>query len=183
MSEARRPVIRLIVIVTAIVGFLVARWTVQKFMAGAFVQWQSLGAPPERAVKILRVEPLFPGDRGDISVETIAGQIYHCCRGSNIHWESQESESPYREVCGTYSPQPPLEPPGQPIDCAETPEIEWNLNRTTYVVLDDGTVWRWHHAVDFSTSLLLNLGGPCGGAVLGGVVSVLILRLTWRKKR
>ena len=152
------------------VGYIWAR------QAGALSHWRSLGVPPDRGVDIVT------GDTDVVYVRTAAGSIYGCRhRGTgaadNCWYKAQEPLSVDPEA--TFDKrlyQSEVEPP--PGTVADRLEVTiWlaeDAFETRYVLLEDGTVWKWEYDVGSYWNLLILIIGPAAGLALAIVVVVVL---------
>ncbi len=141
----------------------------QARQAGALSRWRSLGAPPGSGVDIVAATTKV------VYVRSSTGQIYICnhraARGAQDCWDEAEEPVPLdpdarpdmRVFEGNVEP-----PAGTVVDTLEVslwyPEDAFE---TRYVLLGDGTVWKWEYDVGAYWSLLILILGPLGGFVLG----------------
>jgi len=144
--------------------------------AGAFSHWQSLGAPPYSGVDIVT------GDIGVVYVRTAAGNIYGCMHkrkrvADNCWYEAQEPLSVDRKA--TFDNrlyQNEVEPP--PGSVADMLDVTvWHAEdafETRYILLEDGTVWKWEYDMGAYFSLFILILGPLAGLALGIMVVVIL---------
>jgi hypothetical protein len=144
--------------------------------AGAFSRWQSLGAPPGRAVNIVT------GDLDVVYVRTAAGVIHGCVRAEayepvNCWGEAQEPllidpEARFDERLYAGEVKPPA---GTVVDTLSV--AVWyaeDAYETHYALLEDGTVWKWEYDTGGYWSLLILVLGPLAGLAAGIAVSVVL---------
>jgi hypothetical protein len=178
MRITRWLVTALFAIPLAVVGFLVGQWAWYRLADGVFVQWQTLGAPPEKALKIIDIGNEFGTQ--DISVETDDGKVY---RFQPSTWQVTDKPPTARSFPQTCldpgSKLPP--PPGNVISCAEVSAFEWIIDRTRFVLLDNGTVWRIHHRVGIEALLIPICIGPLSGVCIGVLSAKFILQKNRKK--
>jgi ABC-type antimicrobial peptide transport system permease subunit len=137
---------------------------------GTFEGWNSLGAPPGKAVGILA------GDLRDVYVETENGRLYSCRQFSNECWV--ETGRPQELPESSYPCEHPSFrigfPPGQVVDSLEIQYCGVDLfTEANYVLLDDGSVWVWRHGGGSSGSFVLLSGSLILGLLLGLLSGVL----------
>ena len=137
--------------------------------AGALSRWRSLGAPPGSGVDIVT------GDTHVVYVRASTGSVYAC-----EHRATREAQD-----CWDTAQEPLRIDPKAKFDKslyegevelpAETVVDSLNVAvwyaedafETRYVLLDDGTVWKWDYDVGAYWSLLILILGPLGGLLLG----------------
>lgn len=144
--------------------------------AGAFSRWRSLGALPDNGIDIVT------GDVGVVYVVTAAGSIYGCRhRGTRVAddcwYETQEPLSVDQKARFDKSLyQREVEPPvGTVVDTLEV--TVWQAEdafEVRYILLEDGTVWKWEYDVGSYLSLFIIILGPIAGVALGIVVVVIL---------
>jgi hypothetical protein len=143
---------------------------------GAFSRWRSLGQPPGTGVDIVT------GDHDVVYVRTATGSIFGCehreTRAPDDCWEdaqeplSVDSEARFDTRLYEREVEPP---PGTVVDTLYV--TFWYAEdafEIRYVLLEDGTVWKWEYDVGSYLNLaILLLGLAVGGAI--GVVAVVVL--------
>jgi hypothetical protein len=172
----------LFLLASAVCGYFAARWIepsiMERLWNGDSVQWQSIGSPPGGASRIISTGQEY--NTREIAVLAINGRAYHCCDQTALVWEEAEHNQPQpRLACGALTAFPTANPPGKIVDCAEISNWEPATSKTIFVVLEDGTVWRWHLDVFLLTPLIIQfVCGPLIGLIMG--MSLLCL---WGKVR
>ncbi len=153
-----------------IIGAIISPSIVQQMRDGVFTSWQSLGSPPEHITRLLGYE--F-GDRGRIlvRVETNSGTLYQCCSQENVDWHKvTPSDLVYMDACFDLPPQANAPPPIV-ISCVEVFAFEGATDRTQFVLLDDGSIWTWHHYVNF----IPEIGIICTSSFVGGLLGIVVI--------
>jgi hypothetical protein len=161
--------------VLGFLGGLVIQSPLSKVISeGAFTRWCSLGSPSERITNLLWIGQYGPDHV--IYAETEAGNVYRCCPQGPGQWERAERpEYVWDQECWRLPPR--ASPPPRPVRaCVEIGAYEWGTYRTQFALLDDGTVWMWHHETNIGTLFVI----VCWSSLLGGVVGVL---LAWHRER
>jgi hypothetical protein len=171
-------------------GLLGAGVYLKMRQAGAFSSWRSLGAPPSAAVE------LVTGDPDVIYVRTGSGDVYECRhRGTDVArdcWEkaqepfSVDPDVRFEQRVYGGEVQPPA---GSVLDRLYT--SRWYAEdafETRYVLLDDGSVWKWEYDVGGNWSLLILVAGLLAGLGLAAAAAAVIwvpvlLRSLPRKRR
>jgi hypothetical protein len=155
----------------------------------AETRWQSLGSPPEGAIEIVT------GDAYVVYVRSDAGEIYGCRhnRGrirSGICW--MQTQEPLDIAPDTTFDEPPFAddvelPPGTVVDGLGATVWKRDASfETLYVVLQDGSVWKWEYSrVGYFNIIIVVLGLIAGGvlAIVGVVIlwSGVGLRSLWQR--
>ena len=145
--------------------------------AGVFSRWRSLGMPPGGGVGIVT------GDISVVYVRTGAGAVFGCSdhRGRKLPDDCwREGREPYgidrkaafdsRVYEGEAKP-----PPGTVVDSLEV-SIRYGdaAFETRYVLLEDGTLWKWEYDVSAYGDLGTIVLGPLAGMALG-IVAVIVI--------
>lgn len=162
-----------VLLCTPIVGFVGGLGYFAAESSGAFESWQPLGTPPERAIKILSIQ-------GKVYVKTIGERIYSCDALSRTEcWMEttlpQEIPPEDQFHCEGAPPIQVPNPPGKVVDSlgsqvcgAET------VSQSNFVLLEDGSLWIWHHNFDVYDLLFFPFCGVVLGLLGGVVISILI---------
>jgi len=170
--------VALVVVGCTVLGFiggLVIQSPLSKVISeGAFTRWRSLGSPSERMISLLGIGQYGPDHV--VYAETEAGNVYRCCPRSVGQWERAEPPKYVSDQPCWRLPRRASPPPRPVRDCVEIAMYEWATDRTQFALLDDGTVWMWHHHVGLETLLRI----VCGSSLLGGVFGLL---LAWHRER
>ena len=137
--------------------------------AGALSRWRSLGAPPGGGVDIVT------GDTNVVYVRASTGSVYSCehraTRGAQDCWDTAQEplridpKAKFDKSLYEGEVELPAETVVDSLDVAV-----WYAEdafETRYVLLDDGTVWKWDYDVGAYWSLLILILGPLAGLVLG----------------
>jgi hypothetical protein len=144
--------------------------------AGAFSRWRSLGVPPGTGVD------LVTGDIDVVYVRTASGDLHACRhRGAGAArdcWErAQEPLSVDPDVRfdqRVYERE--VQPPGGTV-LDSLYVARWYAEdafETRYVLIEDGTVWKWEYDVGGNWSLLILLAGGLAGMVLAMAAAALM---------
>ncbi|MCP4595270.1 hypothetical protein [Neptuniibacter sp.] len=145
--------------------------TIYEFLnSGAFAKWQSLGAPSERSVKIAAASTW------SITVETTDDQVF-TSQSDSWEWRLTDEYLSMERSPPCYYPQTPA-PPGEVIDSVEISLCDRGNETVKYVLLQDGSVWRWEHSAYWGYTLGASILGTLSGAGMGLLVGISIsLRL------
>jgi hypothetical protein len=152
-------------------------------MRGSFVQWESLGKPSSKAVKVVALD----------YVKTESGEIYqyvHEFGCGNSCWvisDNPPSDSEYwlpLDDCGNV---PPLD---NYVDSKAVCE-HWGpgISLTIYAIDNNGFVYSWNHRLGEGDSLFHFLSpyiGAISGFIIGFIVLLVIMfsdLLMWFQKR
>jgi len=171
----------LIVISFTIGGFLVGLFVqspiVETISNGTFTRWHTLGAPPEKITRLLDIEQY--GAQGVIYAETETNQVFCCCPQAIGEWEETKApEYLHGQTCGSLPPKSSPHPQSVKA-CFEEAAFEWVTDRYQYALVEDGTVWLWHHYIGLDTIIKIVFIS----SLIGGVLGVLFVWQNERKKR
>ena len=182
--QARRPSSRarlllataLLVALLPCLGLLGGAAYLKVRQGGTLSQWRSLGAPPGAGVD------LVTGDPDVVYVRTTSGDVYGCRhRGSGPPrdcWEraqeplSVDPQARFDQRVYQGEVQPP---PGRVLDTLYV--ARWYAEdafETRYVLIEDGTVWKWEYDVGGNWSLLILLAGGLAGVALAMAAAAVI---------
>ncbi|NPV86972.1 MAG: hypothetical protein HPY45_13305 [Anaerolineae bacterium] len=197
MARARQRILYIVLILGALLGFPclgvaggVAMFALES--TGQFAKWQSLGAPPEKAVTICG------GDTSTVYVATQANRIYGCQhRGEQTNcWfvveDLPEADSRIERDAPVFQGQ--VEPPSGTVisQLNVTQRRAETADETRYALLADGTVWQWEYSRMGWVALAGNLlVGFVGGATIGIPLAVIValigagiaLARRWRRRK
>ena len=148
------------------------------------MDWLPLSSPPARPDRIagLGLEHSAESDLL-LVVQTVNGDLYYYRHGAaeSEHWV-KTNEAGFRRVeegggpCVTArSFIPP--PPGQVADCVEYAGYYAKQDPEVYVeqwvLLDDGTIWKWDYPdTIIRRNLLFGFIGLLGGGLISGIVFI-----------
>ena len=171
----------LIILICGAVGFFIAFGLMGKKADGYFAWWQSMGTPPEQPHRIAGFDVYPDEDSVDIYVETTKGSIY-VHRKDSEKWEMANlPQDLYIYPC--YEHDVVRQPyfanlPAQVLDCYQVLwSLEWTTDKTYFVILEDSSVWQWHHRIGFDTLFAFLCGGPIIGLVIGWGLA----EIAWRR--
>ena len=170
----------LIIIAFTIVGFIGGLFVQSPILNiisdGVFTRWRPLGSPPEKITNLLGVG-LYSGQRV-VYGETDNNQVFRCCPQAIGEWEEAEATAYiYDQECMSLPPKS-SPPPGEVKDCVEIAALEWVTDRKQYALLEDGTVWTWHHHISLGTLLSI----ICISTIIGGIIGILFVWQSERRK-
>lgn len=145
--------------------------------SGKFSRWRSLEAPPGNGVEIVT------GDTYVVYVRAAAGDVYGCehqrkVTADNCWVETQEPlgidpNTAFDERLFQDDVEPP---PGMAVDTLDV--TVWQVasaHETRYVLLQDGTVWKWEFSrVGYSSLIIVVLG-----LLAGGVLAIVLVVILW----
>jgi hypothetical protein len=147
--------------------------------SGAFERWQALGTPPERATKILAF-------RYKLYVKTIGDRVYSCDESSRTEcWMEStlppETSTPDELPCDGAHFQVP-NPPSKVVDSLESQVcgVE-TVSQHNFVLLEDGSIWMWHHNFTVYDLLFFPFCGLVLGLLSGVAISILVWRRQWKR--
>jgi hypothetical protein len=143
---------------------------------GAFTRWRSLGSPPGGAAS------LVAGDTTVIYAAAADGNVYSCPPTSQARdacWSlaaepfTVDSRADYEHsvIPGEAPP-----PPQTPVEVLYVSRFYAEMAvEARYARLPNGTVWVWFHESSGYLSLLVLMGAPALGFVLGVVLAIVLL--------
>lgn len=184
-----------IVSILGLGGCFVAFWLSGEYSKGKYPQWVSLGTPPEKAIQIVGLYPrweigkLEEGKFVDVYVQSPSGRIRQYSAVDKRDWI--EADLPESNL---FSGECNLLPESvftshfddlqtEVIDCKMMEwQLEWSTEATFFVLLEGGSVWRWHYNSGFARLLSLLCKGTVIGMFLGVVLSVVTLRRLDRRR-
>ena len=163
-----------------ILGFLVTGAVVR----GLFVQWHSLGIPPEKAKKIVAA------DYVEVFVATENGSLFRF-KAQNWIWSGaapigswipatnpQVEEVEEFKKCNNIAPfAPPI--PANIIDFVQFGYCPEPIIDVRYAVLDDGSVMRWSTPDGIGVAIVAIPIGIGAGIVVGLLLAIIV----WRRTR
>jgi hypothetical protein len=164
-----------------VLGLVLSHPIAQRQRDGAFTDWESYGAPPEPARRILGHES---GERAKIlvRVEADSGQEYHCCNQGPGEWQAAApSDLVYDNSCLELPPQAPA-PPGPVVECVEVGAYEWGTFRTQFALLADGTIWTWEIGVGIAPEVYFIFWSTIAGLLLGACLALAAWLLGRRRR-
>ena len=147
-------------------------------------RWQRLEPMPTRGVAIVT------GTLSEVYVRTAKGSIYGCrhrrdTNGPESCWfEVQEPLDLNRDaLLDPRAGQREVKPPaGTVVDTLEVAVWYYEgVSRTHYVLMQDGTVFKWEHSVHAMVDAIRPMGWAAVGLVLGIVAVVVLWRIRWVK--
>jgi len=148
--------------------------------AGKFSHWRSLGAPPgETPISITGGAYCEKGD--GVEVSTADGDLFQNCEKQWFPSASSPSRGTY-SLMECWEGKPTQHNPGfsslpaNVISCGMQFQWEWASDEYVYVVLEDGSVWRWYYPMNLGM-VLVYVGG---GIMLGLVVGIIAAQLLWK---
>ncbi|GEM_PF-2278633 len=153
--------------------------------AGRFARWSPLGTPPDKAVRIVSLNPNWGERTVEVEIETTLGKCYRYAAGQNRWIEVNISQSEQYTGVGSCERIPPAAfsshsgtLPSRPVNCA-TMIWNWELfaDEVHFVVLEDGYVWWWRHYTGFDRLAMFLCGGSGIGICLGLLFSAILWRL------
>lgn len=144
--------------------------------SGASNRWRPLGAPPGSEAEFVT------GDTDVVYVRSAGGDIYGCRHQRKVTvdncWvEAQEplDIAPDTDF-GELQFQENVEPPGTVVDTLDVTVWKRDASfETRYVLLQDGTVWRWETSeVGYFNLIIIALG-----LIAGGVLGIALVVILW----
>jgi hypothetical protein len=135
-----------VAVVLFIIGIIITLLTFGTITNGALIPWQSVGLPPGGAKQFVAIDYLknIVVVRGKSSTTSFYQHVYD--RKGN--WEETSKPSgPLENNCVEFmeSRSEFKRLPGKTMDCLDySVPIGEQLDTTTFVILEDGSVWKWH---------------------------------------
>jgi len=148
---------------------------------GAFVRWHSLGKPPEVPTRILAADVRDTG----VAVETVSGQIYECCFGSDLSSWAKRSPNEVQEnnIPGCLDEKDRGKHLRNEIDNYAVSWCgEFDYGNAYYAIGNDNNVWVWKHSGVFPDWVIQLCIYPGVGIIISLVVFVFI-RMTTKRLR
>jgi hypothetical protein len=148
----------------AVAGFGLAR----VYWGGALTRWQRLPDPPAPAAEIVDGGTRLAPGGWWLTVRGADDRLFHCPPYDGCWVEVTAPPAEAAEPClYPYDARPPA-PPGPVADRLEAQACNAEAAyQASFVVLEDGTVWRWGHSVAGLSSLVELFLFVAGGAALG----------------
>lgn len=184
MSPRGKIILIVILIASAfgVGGCLVGSSLFSEYIAGKFAKWNFLGVPPEKAIRVVRLNPNYSEKTVEVEIVTTAGQFFRYAGEQNRWVETDVPESEQYAGVGNCERIPDAafvsylgRLPAKPIDCATMIwSWEWVRDEVHFVVLEDGSVWWWRYYTGFDTLALFLFGGSVIGACLGLTFSAIL---------
>lgn len=156
-----------------------------EYATGKFARWTSLGVPPDKAVRIVRLNPNWSAHTVEVEVATTTGKFYRYAQSGWVEVDIPESErymgvgsceripdAAFSSYLGTL--------PSKPVDCGTMIwNWEWFADEVHFIVLEDGSVWWWRYYTGFDRQAIF----LCGGSIIGVCLGVVLLAILWRLRR
>jgi len=166
MTLARKTIV--ILIIFPIIGGALGPFLSN--LGGSSTPWESLGVPSSPAESFISISPFLLVESTDENIFTYSGSKYG--------WKPYEGEIQSSALvnewilCEGVQP-PPIE---EVIDSIEEC-TEWGLgySYSKYVILFDGTVWKWSSQDSSEWDVMFHIFSILGGAILFLVVALIIL--------
>jgi hypothetical protein len=160
----------------ATLGYFVGAKMNQLALSDAFVHWQALGSPPGGADQFVAADIGIQTDAVDLSVRSASGETYVYRGAKGGVWElttEPAGQAPYdcaESFTKNRDPSYDLLP-GEPVRCGSIVwSWEWTTDTDLFVILEDGSVWRWHVRHGISDAILWQCGLPLVFVAVGWVV-------------
>lgn len=174
-----KPTIVLVVLIAIPVCMIIVTITVLSTdSSGRFVDWEHITEPHEPIVELL------DHDNDGIYVQGRSGIIYRCdfCLNGNCDcWSDTDLPESLERDPGEIDPPSMVvaDPPGDVKDRVSL-GFQWQhgVRRTDYVVLQDGSLWRWDNITNGFAALGFLYLAVIGGLALDGLI-VCVLIVGW----
>lgn len=137
-------------------------------------QWQPVSLGGEKAARILGQDR----KSGDIFIQTSEGNAYACDADSCSIAQVPQGLTTSAEQ--RYNPPPP---PANVIDSLTVPPPIYGFcsGQINFVILADGSVWRWYKVGCCEMGCFIVVVYPLAGGALGFVASVAMI-IVWRRR-
>ncbi|MEM7535831.1 MAG: hypothetical protein AAF639_26870 [Chloroflexota bacterium] len=154
----RRLLLFTVSIICAIVIALGLVWFTIEADKGLFNQWQSLGTPPDGAIKIVGTD--FWGPWTPILyIENTKGDIYVCCSsGSNLWTKTTHSSIRNWQYNRPIKDDTEIRTMDRAVDHQRLLRVgEISSTELHFVVRGDGSVWQWRRDSQFRLLMYITL--------------------------
>jgi hypothetical protein len=176
----------LVVILLGLGSCVASNWISHPFGNGNIAWWESLGQPPDGAASFSWAVPNWSEHRLQLYVKTTTGKTYSCCGSKKQGWEEASLKEELKEsICKWYRDRLTQLifsniDVSQVKDCTLMPwSMEWFADEDMYVILESGSVWKWHHYWGLPQMIGFGCGIPLLVEILGWITFILLNR---RKK-
>jgi len=187
MKPKRRKIAALLMVILitcglGVGGFFAGSRLFSEYASGKFARWTSLGSPPDKAIRVARLNPNWSEKTVEVDVETTSGKFYRYATQQNRWLEVNIPESERYAGVGSCERIPPAAftsylgtLPSKPVNCGTMIwNWEWFADEVHFIILEDGSVWCWRYYTGFDRLAIF----LCGGSVVGiglGLTSFAIL--------
>ena len=178
----------LILVISMVSGFWAEKGIVNLAQKGVFVRWQSLGKPedetfppPEKGEEIIALHSF---SRNQIRVETNKNRAYATSlegcldgrkSGYNCWYSDISNDFPENEFNSCAPAFWITNPPDTVVYQTQTGRCGGHqLEQTNFVLLDDGSIWVWHHEVN-TDSFMIELIGGIPGSIIGLIIGTIVV--------
>jgi hypothetical protein len=137
-----------VTVVLFVIGIIITLVTFDIITNGAWIQWRSLGIPPGGAKQFVAVD--YRKQVVVVSVKSSPTRYYQHVYDRKRDWEeAREPSGPFENSCTEFDIKGAAfkRLPGKTVGCLYywVPLGE-QLDVTTFVLLEDGSVWKWHQS-------------------------------------
>lgn len=141
---------------------------------GNIAWWESMGQPSGGAARFVWAETNWHEHQFTVYVETTTGKIFRCCPAGQKGWEETTLKERVKEsTCKWYRERLARLTfsnidVSRVKDCVLMPwTFEWVADDEMYVILEDGSVWKWHHYWGLPQMIGFGCGVPLLVEILG----------------
>lgn len=161
------------------IAFFVGGMLLSGVQSGSWEWWQSFGKPEAGAMRFWGIKPNHNNHTVQVYVETARGIVYSCCSNPSGSWE--EAKSPIDKGSSTCAGfQDPTSKqrtfsnlPGKIVDCTRMMwSWEWVANDDFFVILEDGSVWKWNYYNSPGQIIPFLCEIPIAAVILGCFIAV-----------
>lgn len=146
----------------------------------ASTTWKEMTQPPEKAVRIVEIGG-NGSEANSITVQSAANRQYECCGPGPSPWvEVASPKTRYGPDCSQIQTTLFDQLSGKIVDCAFISQFEYTSEQYYAVLMDDGSIWRWHYISGLSTVFGAMVNGMLAGLVIG--VIWIVVRLWMNRK-
>lgn len=160
----------LIVMVATVVAYFFCGWMPIAIGNLPSKFWTQLPTPEEPVVELVESKAWSSA----VYVRTTSGTVYLCSSEDGCsEWIEDVPDSSKIDECTAPAPKIPPPSPGSPVDSLEANYCSDSSLQVKFVLLEDGTIWRWKHFHDWGSGLVSYISSRLGA------VAVFFIGLIW----
>jgi len=139
-----------LIIIVAIIGGYAAGQLTYYLGTRPFRTWQLYATPDELPTKLLTANEF-----GELYIRTAADSVYVCSNHEECQDFDDKEVPRSHDLCQSSRRFDPPPPPEASIDSMELHLCGADVTiQANYVILSDGTIWKWHHTWGWSEGLM-----------------------------